>query len=77
MTTDIRDESALQGVLDALAKIMPITFENGPDYMSLYFGDGDAHRSQAMTMNPQDWLDLQAAYESARGPRPPSHPGER
>ena len=65
MATDL--DMGLDGLLDALAKVMPITFEDGPDYMSLYFGDGEAHRSQAMTMNPQDWLDLQAAYEAARG----------
>jgi len=53
------------GLLEALAKIMPINFENGPDYISVYFGDGETHRSQAMTMNPQDWLDLQAAYDAA------------
>lgn len=50
----------------ALAKIMPITFDDGPDYMSLYFGDGETHRSQAMTMNPQDWLDLQAVFDELR-----------
>lgn len=60
-------DMGLDGLLAALAKVMPITFEDGPDYMSLYFSDGEAHRSQAITMNPQDWLDLQAAYEAARG----------
>lgn len=59
-------------LLEALARIMPITFEDGPDYMSLYFGDGEAHRSQAMTMNPQDWLDLQAAYDALKPSGEPS-----
>lgn len=54
-------------LIEVLAKIMPISFEDGPDFMSLYFGDGKTHISQAMTMNPQDWLDIQAAYEAARG----------
>lgn len=55
-----------EALREALAKIMPITFDDGPDYMSLYFGDGSgAHSTQAMTMHPQDWYDLQTAYEAA------------
>ena len=55
-----------EALREALAKIMPITFDNGPDYMSLYFGDGSgAHSTHAMTMHPQDWYDLQTAYEAA------------
>lgn len=49
----------------ALAKITPIVVENGPDYATVHFGDGETHRSQTMTMNPQDWLDIQAAFERA------------
>lgn len=57
---------AVEALRKALAKIMPITFDDGPDYMSLYFGDGSgAHSTQAMTMHPQDWYDLQTAYEAA------------
>lgn len=48
----------------ALAKIMPIRVHNGPDYAEVYFADGSTHSTQAMTMNPQDWLDLQAAYDA-------------
>ena len=60
-----QDTGAGEALREALAKIMPITFDNGPDYMSLYFGDGSgAHSTQAMTMHPQDWYDLQTAYEA-------------
>lgn len=48
----------------ALSKIMPINVHNGPDYAEVYFGDGKTHSTQAMTMHPQDWLDLQAALSS-------------
>lgn len=53
-----------EALIEALAKIMPIRFDNGPDYMSLYFGS-ETHSTQAMTMHPQDWYDLQTAYEAA------------
>ena len=57
---------AVEALRKALAKIMPITFDDCPDYMSLYFGDvSGAHSTQAMTMHPQDWYDLQTAYEAA------------
>ena len=46
---------------EALSKIMPIRVHNGPDYAEVYFADGQTHSTQAMTMNPQDWLDIQAA----------------
>lgn len=51
---------------DALAKVMPIRVHDGPDYAEVYFSDDTSHSTQAMTMNPQDWLDLQEAYEAAR-----------
>ncbi len=49
---------------EALRKVMPISVEEGPDYASVYFGDGSTHSTQAMTMNPQDWLDISAALEA-------------
>lgn len=45
----------------ALEKIAPITVRDGPDYAEVYFADGKTHSTQAMTMNPQDWLDLSEA----------------
>lgn len=51
-------------LMAALAKIMPIRVHNGPDYAEVYFADGSSHSTQAMTMNPQDWLDIQAAYDA-------------
>lgn len=53
--------AALEG---AAAKVLPFNVENGPDYASVYFGDGSTHSTQAMTMNPQDWLDLEAALRA-------------
>lgn len=53
----------------ALGKIAPIRVHNGPDYAEVYFADGKTHATQAMTMNPQDWLDLSEAlrqYKEAR-----------
>ena len=49
---------------EAAAKVLPFNVENGPDYASVYFGDGSTHSTQAMTMNPQDWLDLEAALRA-------------
>ena len=49
---------------EAAAKVLPFNVENGPDYASVYFGDGSTHSTQAMTMNPQDWLDLEAALRT-------------
>lgn len=54
-----------EGLRSALAKITPIRVEDGPDYASIYFADGQTHSTQAMTVNPQDWLDIQAAYDGA------------
>ena len=48
---------------EALSKVMPIRVHNGPDYAEVYFADGVTHSTQAMTMNPQDWLDIAAALE--------------
>ena len=48
----------------ALAKVMPIRVHDGRDYAEVFFADGSRHSTQAMTMNPQDWLDIQAAYDA-------------
>lgn len=57
-----------QGALmEALAKIMPINVHNGPDYAEVFFADGVTHCTHAMTMNPQDWLDISQALAAARG----------
>mgnify|MGYP000285286568 FL=1 len=48
-------------LVEAAKKIMPIRVYDGPDYAEVYFADGEEHRTHAMTMNPQDWLDLSAA----------------
>lgn len=45
----------------AWSKLLPIRVENGPDYAEVFFGDGQTHNTQAMTMNPQDWCDLALA----------------
>lgn len=48
-----------------LARMLPFRVEDGRDYAEVYFGAGDqTHSTQAMTMNPQDWLDLGAALPS-------------
>lgn len=48
-------------LVEAAKKIMPIRVNDGPDYAEVYFADGTTHSTHAMTMNPQDWLDLSAA----------------
>lgn len=48
-------------LVEAAKKIMPIRVNDGPDYAEVYFADGEKHSTHAMTMNPQDWLDLSAA----------------
>lgn len=52
-----------RGLRDAVAKIMPIRINNGPDYAEVYFSDGQIHSTQAMTMNPQDWEAISASFE--------------
>ena len=49
---------------EALAKVMPIRVHDGPDYAEVYFADGAAHSTQAMTMNPADWRAVQSAWEA-------------
>ena len=48
-------------LVEAAKKIMPIRVNDGPDYAEVYFADGEKHSTHAMTMNPQDWMDLSAA----------------
>ena len=65
-------EALAETLAGALEKIAPITVHNGPDYAEVYFADGKTHSTQAMTMNPQDWLDLSEAlrqYKEARDER--------
>ena len=57
----------VDALVEALEKIMPISVEDGHDYASVYFTDGAKHRTQAMTMNPQDWLDIAAAIAAMKG----------
>ena len=54
-----------EALVEALSKITPIVVHDGRDYAEVAFSDGRTHSSQAMTMNPQDWLDIQAAYDAA------------
>ena len=51
-----------------LAKMTPIRVHDGPDYAEVFFGNGVAHNTQAMTMNPQDWRDLSDALKNAVEP---------
>ena len=51
-------------MVEATKKIAPIRVEDGPDYAEVFFGDGTKHSTQAMTMNPQDWLDIAAALNA-------------
>lgn len=60
---DKETSELIERVERALAKIMPISVHNGRDYAEVYFADGQSHSTHAMTMNPQDWFDLQAAYD--------------
>ncbi|MBC2668777.1 hypothetical protein ACFOON_15075 [Novosphingobium piscinae] len=55
------ERARVEGLAEALAKIMPIRVHNGQDYAEVYFADGQTHSTQAMTMNPQDWLDIAEA----------------
>lgn len=76
-TDDIKTQAAelakfkalAETLAGALGKIAPIRVHNGPDYAEVYFADGKTHATQAMTMNPQDWIDLSEAlsqYKEAR-----------
>jgi len=58
-------EAKLSALIAALSKIAPIVTNDGPYCADLCFSDGIKHSTQAMTLNPQDWLDIQAAYEAA------------
>lgn len=63
-------------LLAALAKVMPARVQDGSDYAEVYFADGSTHSTQAMTMNPQDWRDLQTAYDEALATPPHLPPAE-
>jgi hypothetical protein len=53
-------EAEMARLRAALAKILPIRVEDGQDYAEVFFADGVSHSTQAMTVNPQDWLDIAA-----------------
>lgn len=59
------ENERLQRLVEAVGKIIPIRVSDGPDYAEVYFSEGSSHSTQAMTMNPRDWIDIQMAYESA------------
>ena len=65
--TPVVPADGLERLLTALAKVMPIRVQDGPDYAEVYFSDGTNHSTQAMTMNPQDWLDIAQALAAHRG----------
>lgn len=68
-TEAARWQAIAEGLAGALEKIAPIHVENGPDFAEIFFSDGVQHSTQAMTMNPQDWLDLSealATYTAAK-----------
>lgn len=48
-------ELALREAGEALRPFLPITASDTPDYAELAFGE---HQTQAMTVQPQDWLAL-------------------
>jgi hypothetical protein len=51
---------AIDRLIAALSKIAPITTRDTPDYAELNFGE---HHTRAMTMMPDDWLEIEAAYQ--------------
>lgn len=48
----------------ALKPFLPITVHETPDYAELTFGE---HQTQAMTMQPSDWLELTRAALKTTG----------
>lgn len=63
-------EAQVAELVAGLSKIMPIRVHDGPDYAEVYFSDGQAHSTQAMTMNPQDWRDIAALLAKHKEPQP-------
>lgn len=59
------ENERLQRLVEAVGKIIPIRVSDGPDYAEVYFSEGSSHSTQAMTMNPRDWIDVQTAYDFA------------
>lgn len=51
----------VEEAMKAVGKITPIRVHDGRDYAEVFFSDGSTHSTQAMTMNPQDWIDLATA----------------
>lgn len=50
----------VERLIEALRPFVPISTHDTPDYAELRFGE---HQTQAMTMQPNDWQQLQAAFE--------------
>jgi uncharacterized coiled-coil protein SlyX len=64
-----QQDAMIAGLVETLEKVLPIGVEDGPDYALVYFGGDGNHSSQAMTMNPQHWLDIAAALAKAKESR--------
>lgn len=57
-------EGENKALLSALKPFMPITTHDTQDYAEVRFGE---HQSQAMSLAPNDWQALTAAYDQALG----------
>ena len=64
-----QQDAVIAGLVEAMEKVLPITVADGPYYASVYFGGDGNHSSEAMTMNPQHWLDIAAALAKAKESR--------
>lgn len=78
---DVKRETSntdlIEEAVEALRKIMPIRVHDGADYAEVYFADGVTHSTQAMTMNPQDWLDIAAVLAKLTATMEGSHDLQR
>jgi hypothetical protein len=66
-------QAAAQALVEALAKVSPITTRDTPDYAEVQFGD---HQTQAMTMAPEDWQAIENTYLDLRAALARSGKGE-
>lgn len=57
------EDSKIDALIKALEPIMPISTNDTADYAELYFGE---HQTQAMTMVPQTWLEINEAFAAMR-----------
>lgn len=65
--------AAAQALVEALAKVSPITTRDTPDYAEVQFGE---HQTQAMTMVPNDWQAIESTYLDLRAALARSGKGE-